>query len=74
MFISGLHIGWGVWRLEIREPWVTFTNLNLIIFIIMAWYISVILGGMIGAALVTNMRKKWIYVSVTYYSKTLDQN
>lgn len=63
LFVSGLHNGWGVWRMEIQEPWVSFTNLNIIIFIIMSWYVFAVIGGIIGAVLVTNMRKKLIYVS-----------
>lgn len=63
LFISGLHIGWGIWRTwRTREPWVTFTNPDPIIFIIMSWYVFAVVGGIIGAVLVTNIKKKMIYV------------
>lgn len=65
LLVSGLHVGWAIWRVEVREPWVSFTNFNVIIFIMMSWYMFAIVGGIIGAVMVTKMRKKFIYVSQT---------
>ncbi|KAJ6631721.1 putative polyol transporter 3, partial [Pseudolycoriella hygida] len=61
LFVGGLHLGWGIWRAEVREPWVSFNNLNIIIFIMMSWYMFALVGGIIGALLITKMRKKFIY-------------
>lgn len=63
LLVSGLHAGWAIWRVEVREPWASFTNLNVIIFIMMSWYMFAVIGGVIGAVMVTKMRKKIIYVS-----------
>lgn len=63
LLVSGLHAGWAMWRIEVREPWASFDNYNVIIFIMMSWYMFAILGGVISAVLVTKMRKKNIYVS-----------
>lgn len=63
LMVGGLHAGWGVWRIEVREPWLSFTNLNMIIFIMMSWYMFAVIGGLMGAVLVTKLRKKVIYVS-----------
>ncbi|KAG4076835.1 hypothetical protein HA402_004437 [Bradysia odoriphaga] len=61
LLVSGFHAGWGVWRVEVREPWFSFTNLDLIIFIMMSWYVFAVIGCVIGAVLVTRMRKNFIY-------------
>lgn len=44
MFISGLHIGWGIWRLFFNEPWMATQPRPLFIFTKMSWYVTAILG------------------------------
>lgn len=61
MLVSGLHIGWGIWRVSgwpIRP-----TNMSLFIFTVMIWPMGAIFGGFIGSALTPVLRKNIIYVS-----------
>lgn len=61
MLVSGLHIGWGIWR---TGEWpIQATNTSLFHFTIMAWPFGAIFGSFIGSALVTVLRKSIIYVS-----------
>lgn len=59
MLVSGLHIGWGIWRVG---WWPIRTNMSLRIFAIMVWPLGAICGGFIGSALVPILRKNIIYV------------
>lgn len=53
LFVSGMNIGWGIWRYRTSEPYV----LNI------SWFVFAIVGSMVGAVLVTSFTKKTIYVS-----------
>ncbi|KAJ6635934.1 Solute carrier family 2, facilitated glucose transporter member 2 [Pseudolycoriella hygida] len=61
LLISGLHIGWGIWRLFFYEPWMPGQPRPLFIFTKMSWYVAAIVGGAIGSGLVTVLRKHIIY-------------
>ncbi|XP_037033382.1 solute carrier family 2, facilitated glucose transporter member 7-like [Bradysia coprophila] len=59
MLVSGLHIGWGIWR---THGWSTHSaNMSLLIFSIMTWPIFAICGSLIGSALIIVLRKDIIY-------------
>lgn len=59
MLVSGLHIGWGIWR---TSGWSTQSaNTSLLIFSIMTWPIFAIFGSIIGSAVVIVLRKDVIY-------------
>lgn len=44
MLISGLHIGWGIWRLFFEEPWMPEQSRPLFILTKMSWYVTAIIG------------------------------
>lgn len=63
MSVSGLHLGWGIWRLIFHGFWVTNVSQGLLTFTVMAWSLGAFVGGFIGSALMTIWEKKIIYVS-----------
>lgn len=64
LIASGLHIGWGIWRAVVFfEPWSLYLSLGMSQFVLMSWYVFAVVGSVVGAILVTKMRKKLIYVS-----------
>lgn len=63
MIISGLHIGWGIWRIVFLDLWSASTSASLLTFIIMAWSLGAVVGGFVGAVLTPILRKNFIYVS-----------
>lgn len=63
LIVSGLHIGWGIWRNQLIAPWAFQTSQGIIMFALMSWYVFAVIGSIVGAVLVTIIRKKFIYVS-----------
>lgn len=64
LLVSGLHIGWGIWRISLTGPWVTDgIDQTSLILILSSWYIGAIIGSIIGTILISKWRKKLIYVS-----------
>ncbi|KAG4067418.1 hypothetical protein HA402_009655 [Bradysia odoriphaga] len=61
IIISGMHIGWGIWRLIFNEPWMTALPRPLFIFAKMSWYVTAVVGGFVGSGLVIALRKNIIY-------------
>lgn len=66
MLNSGLHIGWGIWRVLFAGVW-QFTNTGIVIFTLMSWYVGAFLGGFAGAILLPILRKDTIYVSFRHF-------
>lgn len=63
LFISGMHIAWGIWRTDFYGEWLEETSDINFIIIITSWYISSIFGYIIGSYLIQHLKKKKIYVS-----------
>lgn len=63
MIISGLHIGWGIWRTTFLDLWSETTSSSLLTFIIMAFSLGAFVGGFVGSVLTPILRKNSIYVS-----------
>lgn len=62
LLVSGLHIAWGIWRVDFKEPW--FHSINgVFIFIIMSFYVGAIIGGIIVGCFIHIWRKQAIYVN-----------
>ncbi|KAG4072894.1 hypothetical protein HA402_002637 [Bradysia odoriphaga] len=61
MINSGLHVGWGVWRIDFEGRWTWSVNLSLFIFVIMAWSVGAFIGGFLGSILTPILRKDVIY-------------
>lgn len=72
MIISGLHIGWGIWRTLIYGVWASFISTGLLAFTIMSWSVGAFIGGFIGSALTPILRKNFIYVSSDQMEKVND--
>ncbi|KAG4076838.1 hypothetical protein HA402_004440 [Bradysia odoriphaga] len=62
LFVSGMHTGWGIWRIQLTEPW-TFNSFDvgLFQFLFMSWFVFAVVGSVVGAVLVTRLTKKSIY-------------
>lgn len=63
MLNSGLHIAWGLWRVDFEGVWRLFLGMGLLAFMIMAWSVGAFLGGFVGSILTPFIRKNIIYVS-----------
>lgn len=67
LMISGMHIGWTIWRLNyffLQDRWFSsFANLHLIIFTTTAWFAMAVAGSVLGSIIVPLIKKKVIYVS-----------
>lgn len=63
MLNSGLHIGWGIWRLGILGIWSLLISVGLLIFVLMAWSVGAFIGGFVGAIVTPILKKNVIYVS-----------
>lgn len=61
MLNSGLHIGWGIWRIVFPGLSVDF---GIFTFILMTWAIGAFFGGFIGSILTSIYRKDVSYVSL----------
>lgn len=75
LLISGLHIGWGIWRTILAKnmPHLN-VSLEFSVLILSSWYIGAIAGSIVSAALLTRVKKKTIYVSTANYENVLFGN
>ncbi len=62
LLVSGLHIAWGIWRLDFNEPWFRRAN-GTFIFIILSFYVGALIGGIMAGCIVKIWRKQAIYVN-----------
>lgn len=63
MLVSGLHIAWGIWRVDFRiESWYRSAN-GTFIFIVMSFYVGALIGGIMSGCVVNIWRKQPIYVN-----------
>lgn len=66
LLISGLHIGWGIWRTILARNMPQFdVKTDMSILIISSWYVGAILGSIASAILLYRIKKKFIYVSIS---------
>ncbi|KAJ6635939.1 Solute carrier family 2, facilitated glucose transporter member 3 [Pseudolycoriella hygida] len=60
LLVSGLHIGWGIWRIDFNEPW--FQGISgVFIFIVLSFYVGAIIGGIMTGFIINIWRKQAIY-------------
>lgn len=67
LIISGLHIGWGIWRFNYYGDWSYQLHQRLFVGILSSWYIGAIIGCIIGAIGVNYWKTKISYVSKFIY-------
>lgn len=66
MAVSGMHLAWGIWRADFfpaEDAWLPNISRSVLIFTIISWYITAILGSFIGSFILNWQRKKVVYVS-----------
>lgn len=69
MIISGMHIGWTIWRFDFtfyQDRWLThFITIHTLILITLAWFVTAIIGSVVGSLILSmvKIKKKIIYVS-----------
>lgn len=67
LIISGMHIGWTIWRSNfsvLLDRWYSpYVNSHLVIFTMTTWFAMAIAGSVLGSFIVPFLEKKIIYVS-----------
>lgn len=63
LLVSGLHIGWGIWRIRLSQSWTKEVEHIWVISLLASWYLAAIIGSIVGTMLLSSWRKKNIYVS-----------
>lgn len=68
MLVSGMHIGWGIFNIELKfQKWTHNQGSNTILMAIISWYIAAIIGSCCGAPIVNKYGKKKICVSTSIH-------
>lgn len=70
MMASAMHLAWGLWQLAIiGQPWTINLSASMFVFVMFSWYLTAIVGSVVGAILVNIWKKTIIYVSAKQVSK-----
>lgn len=64
MMASAMHLSWGLWQIAItNQTWIIGLSASLHIFIMLSWFLTAIIGSIVGAMIVNMWKKTVIYVS-----------
>lgn len=75
MLASGLHLAWVLWRLaSIYETWTRGHSASMHLLVLYSWFLTAILGSIVGAAIVNIWRTTIIYVNEIGYDLSTNYN
>lgn len=64
MMASAMHLGWGLWQIaSINQTWLIGISTSMYMFILYSFFLTAIVGSVVGALLVNILKKTIIYVS-----------
>lgn len=64
MMASAMHLAWGLWQIaDINRSWTFGLSASMYSFVMYSWFLTAVVGSVIGAVLVNTWKKTIIYVS-----------